>query len=97
MFDYFGALDIKTLQCHVYLKVKTNINTDETKLWNKQNKLWNMKYLYNFEDLKGTGQLIKTFDLVISHISNKFNTSNETLAIHNCIFKNIYKLLLSNF
>ena len=30
VFEHFGALDIKVLKCHVYLKTEKNINIEKT-------------------------------------------------------------------
>ena len=44
MYDNFGPLGIKVLNCHVYLKAVTYTNTEETRLWNEQKsyETWNI-------------------------------------------------------
>ena len=59
--DHFGALGVKVLKCQIYLKGVTYVNTEETRLSNEQEKLWNMKCLYKWKNLQGTGKCITSF------------------------------------
>ena len=69
MCDHFGALGIKTLICQAYLKGVAYLNTAETKIWNEQKKLWNMKYLYKWKkNLQGNDNVLKTFGPIIHEI-----------------------------
>ena len=42
-------------------------NTEKTRLWNGQKKLWNMEYLYEWKNLQGTEKRINKFWTYLNH------------------------------
>ena len=44
--DDFGPLSNELLKCQIYLKGVTYMNTEESRIFNEQKELLNMKYLY---------------------------------------------------